>query len=59
MTIKASEALEEALCFGRIDGQMKSIDELSYKNIFPNVGNTANGLKKTRSWLNSLNKTVL
>ncbi len=29
-TIKASEALEEALCFGWIDGQMKSIDENSY-----------------------------
>ena len=26
-TIKAGEALEEALCFGWIDGQMKSIDE--------------------------------
>jgi uncharacterized protein YdeI (YjbR/CyaY-like superfamily) len=26
-TLKASEALEEALCFGWIDGQMKSIDE--------------------------------
>lgn len=26
-TIKASEALEEALCFGWIDGQMQSIDD--------------------------------
>ena len=25
-TIKAGEALEEALCFGWIDGQMQSID---------------------------------
>lgn len=33
-TIKASEALEEALCFGWIDGQMKSIDENSYKKYF-------------------------
>ena len=29
-TIKASEALEEALCFGWIDGQMKSIDAKTY-----------------------------
>lgn len=33
-TLKASEALEEALCFGWIDGQMKSIDEKSYKKYF-------------------------
>lgn len=33
-TIKASEALEEALCFGWIDGQMQSIDETAYKKYF-------------------------
>ncbi|MDE6662892.1 MAG: YdeI/OmpD-associated family protein [Lachnospiraceae bacterium] len=33
-TIKASEALEEALCFGWIDGQMQSIDDKSYKKYF-------------------------
>ena len=33
-TIKAGEALEEALCFGWIDGQMQSIDEKSYKKYF-------------------------
>ncbi len=33
-TIKANEALEEALCFGWIDGQMQSIDEKSYKKYF-------------------------
>lgn len=33
-TIKAGEALEEALCFGWIDGQMKSIDETRYKKYF-------------------------
>jgi len=33
-TLKASEALEEALCFGWIDGQMQSIDEKSYKKYF-------------------------
>ena len=33
-TIKASEALEEALCFGWIDGQMQSIDDKSYIKYF-------------------------
>ena len=33
-TLKASEALEEALCFGWIDGQMQRIDEKSYKKYF-------------------------
>ncbi len=33
-TLKASEALEEALCFGWIDGQMKSIDETKYLKYF-------------------------
>lgn len=33
-TIKASEALEEALCFGWIDGQMQSIDDKTYRKYF-------------------------
>lgn len=33
-TITASDALEEALCFGWIDGQMKSIDDKAYKKYF-------------------------
>lgn len=33
-TLKAREALEEALCFGWIDGQMLSIDEKSYQKYF-------------------------
>lgn len=33
-TIKASEALEEALCFGWIDGQMQPIDAQTYKKYF-------------------------
>lgn len=33
-TLKAAEALEEALCFGWIDGQMQSIDGKSYKKYF-------------------------
>ena len=30
-TLSAQEALEEALCFGWIDGQMKKIDDFSYR----------------------------
>ena len=33
-TLKASEALEEALCFGWIDGQIQSIDEAKYLKYF-------------------------
>jgi len=33
-TLKAGEALEEALCFGWIDGQMKSVDETKYLKYF-------------------------
>ncbi|MCI9073723.1 MAG: hypothetical protein HFH80_13165 [Lachnospiraceae bacterium] len=33
-TIKAGEALEEALCFGWIDGQMQGMDDQSYKKYF-------------------------
>lgn len=33
-TIKASAALEEALCFGWIDGQMQSIDDKTYQKYF-------------------------
>lgn len=34
ITLKASEALEEALCFGWIDGQMQSMGETKYKKYF-------------------------
>ena len=33
-TIKANEALEEALCFGWIDGQMQSLDDKTYLKYF-------------------------
>lgn len=33
-TLTSAEALEEALCFGWIDGQMAKIDERSYKKYF-------------------------
>lgn len=33
-TLRAAEALEEALCFGWIDGRMQRIDEDSYRKYF-------------------------
>lgn len=33
-TLKAGEALEEALCFGWIDGQMQKLDDAAYKKYF-------------------------
>lgn len=34
VTLSANEALEEALCFGWIDGQMRSLGDSSYKKYF-------------------------
>ena len=34
LTLTANEALEEALCFGWIDGQMKSLDKTKYRKYF-------------------------
>lgn len=34
ITLTASEALEEALCFGWVDGLIKKIDEATYKKYF-------------------------
>ena len=50
-TIKASEALEEALCFGWIDGQMQSIDEKSYIKYF-------SARRKNSKWSDK-NKTLV
>lgn len=33
-TLSSKEALEEALCFGWIDGVMQRIDDTSYKKYF-------------------------
>ena len=33
-TVKATEALEEALCFGWIDGVMEAIDDTKYRKYF-------------------------
>ena len=50
-TIKAAEALEEALCFGWIDGQMQSIDDKTYKKYF--------SLRRANSKWSEKNKTLV
>jgi len=53
-TLKASEALEEALCFGWIDGQMQSVDENSYLKYFKQRSKTSNWSEKNRSLVEKL-----
>ena len=49
-TIKAGEALEEALCFGWIDGQMQKIDDKTYKKYF--------SMRREKSKWSEKNKTL-
>ena len=53
-TIKASEALEEALCFGWIDGQMRSIDGKSYVKYFAMRGKNSKWSEKNKTLANAL-----
>ncbi len=50
-TLSASEALEEALCFDWIDGQMKSVDETRYVKYFAR--------RRTASVWSAKNKTLV
>ena len=51
VTLTANEALEEALCFGWIDGQMKSINDAKYRKYFAR--------RRTKShWSEKNKKTV-
>lgn len=47
-TFKASEALEEALCFGWIDGLMQSIDENTYIKYFKQRQKNSNWSEKNK-----------
>ncbi len=53
-TIKAQEALEEALCFGWIDGQMKSIDDKTYKKYFSMRREKSKWSEKNKALVKSL-----
>ena len=47
-TLTAAEALEEALCFGWIDGQLRSVDERSYIKYFKQRNETSNWSDKNK-----------
>jgi uncharacterized protein YdeI (YjbR/CyaY-like superfamily) len=51
VTLSANDALEEALCFGWIDGQMKSIDETKYHKYFAK--------RRTKSVWSEKNKKIV
>lgn len=53
-TLSANEALEEALCFGWIDGQMQSIDSTSYKKYFARRTAKSNWSEKNRKLAQTL-----
>ena len=53
-TIKAGEALEEALCFGWIDGQMQSLDGKTYKKYFSQRRENSKWSEKNKGLVKSL-----
>lgn len=53
-TLKAEEALEEALCFGWIDGQMQSIDEKTYRKYFSPRREKSKWSEKNKALVKSL-----
>lgn len=55
-TIRASEALEEALCFGWIDGQMQRIDDKTYKKYFSLRRENSNWSEKNKALVEKLEK---
>lgn len=58
-TIKAGEALEEALCFGWIDGQMQSIDDKTYKKYFSMRRKNSKWSEKNKALVKSLEERGL
>jgi len=56
-TLKASEALEEALCFGWIDGQMQSIDETKYLKYFSSRRKGSKWSEKNKNLVKELEAT--
>ena len=55
-TVKADEALEEALCFGWIDGQMQSIDDKTYKKYFSSRRDNSKWSEKNKALVEQLEK---
>ena len=55
-TVKADEALEEALCFGWIDGQMKSMNETYYRKYFSLRRDNSKWSEKNKKLVEQLEK---
>lgn len=55
-TLTPGEALEEALCFGWIDGQIQSIDEKTYKKYFSPRGKNSKWSEKNKALTEKLEK---
>ncbi|SJZ94655.1 YdeI/OmpD-associated family protein [Anaerorhabdus furcosa] len=55
-SLKASDALEEALCFGWIDGQMKSVDENTYIKYFAKRRKNSKWSQKNKQLVLELDK---
>lgn len=58
-TLKAGEALEEALCFGWIDGQMQRVDERSYRKYFSMRRENSKWSEKNKALAKSLEERGL
>ena len=58
-TLKAAEALEEALCFGWIDGHMQSLDEKTYQKYFSQRRENSKWSEKNKSLVETLEKKGL
>ncbi|MDE7191348.1 MAG: YdeI/OmpD-associated family protein [Clostridia bacterium] len=58
-TVKADEALEEALCFGWIDGLMQSIDDKYYKKYFSMRRDNSKWSEKNKKLVKSLEERGL
>ena len=58
-TITAEEALEEALCFGWIDGQMRSVDDKTYQKYFSQRREKSKWSEKNKTLVKSLEERGL
>lgn len=58
-TLKANEALEEALCYGWIDGQMQSLDDKSYIKYFSRRRENSKWSEKNKTIVKTLEKQGL
>lgn len=58
-TVKAGEALEEAICFGWIDGQMQSVDGKTYKKYFSMRREKSKWSEKNKALVRSLEERGL